>query len=60
MDLDDLEPRNRKPPLKNLEEMSIQALKDYIADLEAEIDRARRTIAAKEAARSGADSFFRR
>jgi len=39
--------------------MSIEALNDYIADLEAEIARVRETIKAKEAARQSADSFFK-
>lgn len=60
MDLDDLEPRKKKPVLKNLDEMSIEALKDYIADLEAEIERTRQAIKGKEAARMGAESFFKR
>ena len=59
MDVDDLEPQKKKPDLKNLEVMSIEALNDYIADLEAEIARVRETIKAKEAARQSADSFFK-
>ncbi len=59
MDTDDLEPQKKKPDLKNLEVMSIEALNDYIADLEAEITRVRETIKAKEAARQSADSFFK-
>lgn len=60
MDAEDLEPRTRKPPPKNLDEMSVTALKDYIADLEAEIARARAKIADKESARNGAEGFFKR
>lgn len=59
MDTDDLEPRPAKPRPKDLDDMSIEALHDYIADLEAEIARAREAIAGKEAARTGADSFFK-
>jgi uncharacterized small protein (DUF1192 family) len=59
MDVDDLEPRSVVPEPKNLEVMSIEALKDYIAELEAEIARAREIIAAKEAARTGADAVFK-
>ncbi|MEQ9575079.1 MAG: DUF1192 domain-containing protein [Rhodospirillales bacterium] len=59
MDTDDLEPQKKKPDLKNLEVMSIEALNDYLADLEAEIARVRETIKAKEAARQSADSFFK-
>lgn len=58
MDADDLEPANRPVRPANLEAMSIEALVEYIADLEAEIARARSTVEAKKAARSAADSVF--
>jgi uncharacterized small protein (DUF1192 family) len=60
MDAEDLEPRAKKPAPKNLEEMSIEALKEYIAGLEAEIARANETIARKQKARMGANSFFKK
>ena len=41
MDTDDLEPAQKKAKLKNLEIMSIDALKDYINDLTIKIDRAK-------------------
>ncbi len=59
MDLEDLEPRAKEPQKKNLEIMSIEALKAYIGDLEAEITRTREAIALKEKARTGADSVFK-
>ncbi len=59
MDPDDLEPRAKAPQKKNLEIMSIEALKTYIDELEAEIARTREAIALKEKARSGADSVFK-
>lgn len=59
MDLEDLEPRAKEPQKKNLEIMSIEALKAYIAELEAEIMRTREAIALKEKARTGADSVFK-
>lgn len=59
MDLEDLEPRAKEPQKKNLEIMSIEALKAYIAELEAEIARTREAIALKEKARAGADSVFK-
>ena len=58
MEEDDLEPRNRKPEPKNLAGMSIDALHEYIAELEAEIQRARENIAGRQGARSAADSVF--
>ncbi len=60
MEEDDLAPRAQKPEPKKLELMSIEALNEYIAELEAEIARARETIAEKEAARTGADAVFRK
>ncbi len=60
MDLEDLEPRHRPAPKKNLEIMSIEALAEYIAVLEAEIARVRDAIEAKQAARAGAESVFKR
>jgi len=67
MDEDDLEPRHqKKKPApknleeKNLEEMSIEALEEYIAELEAEIVRIREAIAGKQDARAGAEQFFKK
>jgi uncharacterized small protein (DUF1192 family) len=59
MDADDLEPRKPKAKLKDLDELSIEALEAYINDLKAEIERAQSTITAKQAARAGADAFFK-
>jgi uncharacterized small protein (DUF1192 family) len=59
MDLDDLEPRKKKPELRNLDVMSIEALNEYIGELEVEIARIRQAIAAKKEARAGADSVFK-
>ncbi len=59
MDLEDLEPRAKEPQKKNLEIMSIEALKAYIGELEAEIARTCEAIALKEKARTGADSVFK-
>jgi uncharacterized small protein (DUF1192 family) len=60
MEPEDLEPKKQKPPPRNLDEMSIEALNEYIAELEAEIERVRESIAAKEKARAGAEQVFRR
>lgn len=46
-----------RPPL---DEFSVAALQDYIADLRAEIARAEAAIAAKQGARAAAESVFRR
>ena len=60
MDIDDLEPIKRKSTPMNLEIMSLDALRAYISDLEAEISRARSEIAAKQIARQGAEEVFRK
>ena len=60
MDADDLEPRPKKSSPRNLDELSVEALKDYIAELEAEIARVRAAIGAKQSARHGAEAFFKK
>ncbi|MBL6945677.1 MAG: DUF1192 domain-containing protein [Rhodospirillales bacterium] len=60
MDTDDLEPLREVPKPKNLEVMSIEALYEYIAELEAEILRVREMISGKEAAQVSADTFFKK
>lgn len=59
MFLDDTEPTKKKPAPKNLDPMSVEDLRDYIAELETEIDRARGQIAKKEAQRLAASAFFK-
>ena len=59
MDIEELEPK-KKQEVKNLDVMSIEALGEYIAELEAEIARVRETIREKEAARQSADSVFKK
>lgn len=58
-EMEDLEPQNEEIKPKDLSNWSIGELGDYIAALEAEIERARRSIAAKEQFRSGADEVFK-
>ena len=60
MDIDDLEPQKQKPTLKNLEIMSIEALGEYIDELEAEIARVREAIKGKKSALTDADHFFKK
>ena len=62
MDSDDLEPHKQKATSlasKDLDELSIEALNEYIAELKAEIARAEAAVGAKESARAGADAFFK-
>jgi len=60
MDEKDLEPRIRKPDVKNLEILSIEALEEYIGELNVEIQRVREEIKRKNTARSAAESIFRK
>ncbi|GAB6054210.1 hypothetical protein JCM17960_30300 [Magnetospira thiophila] len=59
MDTDDLEPKRPVVGAPDLAGMSIEALGDYIAQLETEIERARAAIEGKQAARAGAESVFK-
>lgn len=60
MDPEELEPRSKAVPPKNLDVLSIEELRAYIGELQAEIERARAKIAAKEAHRTGAADLFRK
>lgn len=60
MDVEDLEPRKQPAPKRNLEPLSLGELNEYISELEAEIQRVRETIAAKQKGRQGAESLFRK
>jgi uncharacterized small protein (DUF1192 family) len=59
MDTDDLEPLKTKAKLKDLDELSIEALGDYVETLRDEIKRAEAAMQSKKAARAGADAFFK-
>ena len=59
LDTDDLEPAARPAGKPDMDLMSIDELNDYIAGLEAEIERARTAIAAKQDHKSGAEAFFK-
>ncbi len=60
MDEEDLLPRQKKPPKKDLTPLAVAELEAYICELEQEIERARTEIAAKRKQRSGADALFKR
>jgi uncharacterized small protein (DUF1192 family) len=59
MDLEELEPRKKQPTPADLDRMSIEELKDYIASMEAEIARVKSKIAAKQAHLAGAAALFK-
>jgi uncharacterized small protein (DUF1192 family) len=60
MDTDELEPRKPKAEVKNLEPMSVDELRAYIAELEAEIARVEADIAKKTKHRAGAEGLFKK
>jgi uncharacterized small protein (DUF1192 family) len=59
MDLEDFEPRQKKPKPKDLSGVSVPELNDYIEVLEAEISRVREEIARKSAHKDQAAKFFK-
>lgn len=60
MEPEDFEPQKKKPPLKNLEIMGIEELRDYIDGMKTEIARAEAMIKSKQSARGAADLFFKK
>ena len=59
MDLDDLEPLSKKPKPKDLDNLGVDELEDYLAELETEMTRVREKLAAKKAYLSGAEGLFK-
>ena len=59
MDSDDLEPRKVKPKPKDLELLGVKELEEYIAGLQAEIDRARAVIDGKQSHKGAAEALFK-
>lgn len=60
MDTDDLEPRKAAhPPPKDLEAMGVEELEDYIAELQAELERVQAKLASKKDYKAGAEAFFK-
>lgn len=53
-------PRTLRPKPTDLDVMSIEEAKDYIQELEAEIERVRAAIGKKEALLVAADAVFKR
>ncbi|MEA2782403.1 MAG: hypothetical protein QOK29_3947 [Rhodospirillaceae bacterium] len=59
MEIEDLEPRKKAPAPRALDSLSVEELNAYIGQLEAEIDRVKVKIAAKQAHLAGAASLFK-
>ncbi len=60
MEFEDLEPRKQPPKPRDLSTWGVAELNDYIANLNAEIERARAMIKSKQGHRSAADSLFKK
>jgi len=60
VDEEDLEPRRKKPQLRDLAPLAIAELEEYIGELENEILRVKNEIAAKRKQRGGAEGLFKR
>lgn len=60
MELEDLEPRKKPKKPKDLSTWNVEDLEEYIAAMEAEIERARAMIASKKGVASAADALFKR
>ncbi len=59
MDIEELEPRKKKPEPKNLEAMGVEELEAYLAELETELARVKTEIEGKKAYLTGAGAFFK-
>ncbi len=59
-DLDDLDPKQKKPLPKNLDSMNIDDLKEYIAVLKAEVARVEEMLKSKQSHAAAAASFFKK
>lgn len=57
---DDLEPLHKNSQPRNLDPMSVDDLREYIATLKAEIVRVEEKIKAKQSHASAAASFFKK
>ena len=59
MNEEELAASSKPAQRRNLERMSIEALNDYVGELETEIARTREAIEQKNVARGAADSVFK-
>ena len=59
-DLDDLDPRQKKPQPKNLDVMNIDDLREYAGVLKAELARVEEKLKAKQSHAAAAASLFKK
>lgn len=53
-------PAKKKPQVRNLEPLSLDELRGYIAEMREEIERVEAEIKRKDAHKNAADSFFKK
>jgi len=58
MDIEELEPQNKKTAPKDLDAMGVEQLEEYLAELDAEAARVRAKITEKKDYLAGAQAFF--
>ena len=59
-DLDDLDPKQKKPQPRNLDAMNIEDLEEYVAVLKTELARVEDKIRAKQSHAATAASLFKK
>ena len=59
MDIEELEPRKKKPEPKKLEAMGVEELAEYQAELETEVARVKAELEGKKSYLAGAQAFFK-
>lgn len=59
-DLDDLDPKQKKPQPRNLDAMNIEDLEEYVAVLKTELARVEDKIKAKQSHAATAASLFKK
>ena len=60
LDINDALPQNMPKPKRDLDPMSIEELRDYIAEMNEEIERVLEEITKKETHRSGVEALFKK
>ena len=59
MDIEDLEPQKKKAAPRDLDAMGVEQLENYLAEIEAEVERVRAKITEKKDYLTGARAFFK-
>ena len=60
MDINDDLPKNMPKKKRDLDPMSVEELREYISEMEEEIERVKNEIAKKQSHRADVDSLFKK